>query len=120
MFEGRKVQTSKPFGEGGRKRCLVKEEALHLKEPDITSQAHFTKGFSRQSGFMDSGELQRQKKPHRAVTVVVLSIDDSNIPTLSYGTGISLLLGTAAIFAVWKRADNMSYHTPKGLNSLGS
>lgn len=61
MFEGRNVQTTKPFGEGGRKRCLVKEEALHLKEPDITSQAHFTKGFSRQSVFMDSGELQRQK-----------------------------------------------------------
>lgn len=55
----RKVQTTKPYGEWGRKRCLKKEEALHLKEPDITSQALITKGFSRQSGFMDSGEFQR-------------------------------------------------------------
>lgn len=46
---------------GGRERYLVKEEALHLEEPDITSWAHFTRGFSRQSGFMGIGELLRQK-----------------------------------------------------------
>lgn len=75
-------------------------------------------GFSRQSGFRDSGELQRQK-PHYAFTVAVLSINDSSNPTLHYEIGISSALGIAAIFAFWKHADNMSYHTPEGLNSLG-
>lgn len=110
MFKGRKVQTTKPFGEGGK---VPREKGTRHH---ISSS--FYKGFSRQSGLMDSGELQRQK-PHHAVTVVVLSTDDSSSPTLCCGTGISATLGTAAIFAVWKRADNMSHHTTEELNSLG-
>lgn len=59
------------------------------------------------------------KIPHHAVTVVALSINDSSSPTPSCRTGISPTLRTATIFAAWKRANNISYHTPQGLNSLG-
>ena len=92
----------------------MKEGALYLREPDITSGAHFTKGFSRQSEFMDIGVLQRQKTLNMLLSWQYLSINNNSSPTLSYSTEISPTLGTVTIFGVWKCANNLSYHTPQG------
>lgn len=120
MFEGRKVQTTKPFGKGGKERKgALGKRKLHILR-NLTSHLRFI----LQRDFQDSlvswimGNLEGKTPPH-AVTVAVLSINGCSSPTLSYGTGISLTMGTAAIFVVCKCADNMSYHTPEGLNSLG-
>jgi len=60
MYEGKKYSNHQNLW-GGKVRYLVKVGASYLREPDITSGAHFTKGFSRQSDFMDIGALQGQQ-----------------------------------------------------------
>lgn len=106
------------WGGKERKGTLAKRKFHILR--NLTSHLRFI----LQRDFQDSlvswivGNLEGKTPPH-AVTVAVLSINGCSSPTLSYGTGISLTMGTAAIFVVCKCADNMSYHTPEGLNSLG-
>lgn len=112
MYEGKFSKHQTLWGRKGR--YLVKEGALYLRELDITSGAHFTKGFSRQSEFMDTGVLQGQKNLNMLLRWQYLSINDNSSPTLSYSTGIPPTLGTVTVFAVWKCANNLSYHKPQG------